>query len=187
MTNKIVIAIIAVIAVAIIVPTAYAELKPTENRFNNMCANKVLDGKMTVHDYICAVNIYQMYYDIVELFSTTSDHEYRLQVLEGQVHPPQIGDPLTVTVIPDTISVGETFVVHGHVDRVEQSWVDFVVYDPSGQRVQSFDFETLQNGGYWPPAIEPNNKWIVSGNYTIIATHGPHTETVTIQYLGENP
>jgi hypothetical protein len=128
-----------------------------------------------------------MYYDIADLLTTTSDHEYRLQVLEGQIPPSEVGEPLTMFVIPDTLSIGEKFVVHGHVDRVEQSWVDFVIYDPNGEHVQSFDIETLQNGGYYPPAIVPNNNWSISGNYTIIATHGPHTETLTIQYLGQNP
>jgi len=187
MTNKITLTIIAVIATIIIAPTAYAELWPTQDRFNSMCNNKANDGKITIHDYQCGVNIYQMYFDIAELFTTISDHENRLQILEGKVPPPQIGDPLTMFVIPDTISAGERFVVHGHVDRVEQSWVDFVIYNPNGIQIQAFDIETLQNGGYYPPAIVPNNNWNISGNYTITATHGPHSESVTIQYLGENP
>ena len=187
MTNKIALIAIAVIATIIIAPTAYAELFPTQDKFKSMCNNKANDGKITIHDYQCGVNIYQMYFDIAELFTTTSDHEYRLQVLEGKVPPPEIGDPLTMFVTPDTISTGENFVVYGHVNRMEQSWVDFVVYDPSEQVVQHFDFETLQNGGYYPPPIIPNSNWVVSGNYTIIATHGPHTENATIQYLGENP
>lgn len=67
MVNKIAIAVIAVIAIAIIVPTAYAELKPTQEAWDNMCLNKEMDGKGTLADYTCAVDIYQMYYDLYAL------------------------------------------------------------------------------------------------------------------------
>lgn len=135
-------------------------------------ANKALDRLDNHNRRIMAAN------------SERADFDYRLQVLEGVVPPPQVGDPLVVNIFPDSITKGEKFTVYGHVDRVEQYWVDFVVYDPSGQRVQDFDFNTLQNGGFYPPAITPNDNWITIGTYTIIAEHGPHTETITIQYLG---
>lgn len=191
MTSKIALVIIVTLSIAIIAPTAYAELNPTDQRWKTVCNNKATDGKFSFADFSCAVNIYKMYHDIITLFENAdtlndqvTDMNHRLQVLEGAVPPPEAGDPLVVFVTPDTISKGESFTVYGHVDRIEQNWVDFAIYDSAGERVQSFDIVTLQNGGFYPPAIMPNNNWIVNGTYLIIATHGPHTEIVTIEYLG---
>lgn len=123
-----------------------------------------------------------------QINTTTDSLDKRLQVLEGKIPPPEIGDPLVVNVTPDSIVEGETFTVYGHVDRIEQYWVDFEVQNPNGTGIQWFGINTLQNGGFYPPAISPNDKWTMNGTYTILAKHGIHNSTNTIQYtLDENP
>jgi len=233
MTNKTIITIIAVLVLVITIPTALAihgELKPTEESWFNTCANHQQDPDTSIFDFVCAVDIYQMYHDINTLFEKTDtletktdqnsknihslatgwnsnkvfisklssaqvisnaeidDIETRLQVLEGIIPPPEETHPLVVILIPDSIDEGEKFTVYGHVNRIEQYWVDFTVYHPNGNPIQWFDINTLQNGGFYPPAISPNHKWNMNGTYTIIAEHGPHSTNSTIQYtMGSNP
>jgi len=202
MTNKIAIAIIAVLAISIIVPTVYAQQRDvTKEKYEFVCHNILKDDRKQWHEFGCTY-FPEIWNWINELLAKTSeletsmnntqtqvsDHEQRLQVLEGIIPPIDETHPLVVMLIPDSIVEGEEFTVYGHVNRIEQYWVDFTVYDPNENPIQWFSINTLQNGGFYPPAVSPNHNWKMNGTYTIIAEHGIHNATNTIQYtLGQNP
>ena len=185
MTNKIAIALIAVLVIAIIVPTAYGQQRDvSKEQYEFVCHNILKDDRKQWHEFGCTY-FPEIWNWINELFTTTSDHEYRLQVLEGKVPPPYV--ELSVNIFPDKISKDGKFTIVGSADRLEQYWVDFEFFDPNGSYVQTEWTNILLNNVYYSGVIEPNHKWVESGNYTVQATHGPHTVNATIQYLGENP
>lgn len=84
MTNKIAIILVAILVTAITVPTAYAvhdSLKPTDERWSQVCENKLTDGKATFADFSCAVNIYQMFHDINGLLVQVDTMDNTLNVV----------------------------------------------------------------------------------------------------------
>lgn len=209
MTSKIAIALVAVLVIAIIVPTAYAQKLPQENKFYSNCEVRLSDDLWKFGDFSCIVDIYKMWYDIVSLFDRVGvleanqnqtslsaaesintrldDITYRLDIADGKIQPPYID--LSVSVYPnDTIIGKEKFDIRGTADRIEQYWVDFVFFNPDGISVQSESTNILPNNVYFTDVIRPNNNWNLNGTYTVQVTHGPHIENATIQYTtGENP
>lgn len=73
------------LVIAITVPTAYAALNPTKERFGEACYNKETDGKPTFADFSCAVNIYQMYFDIISLFDKTDTLDSKIIKVKSQI------------------------------------------------------------------------------------------------------
>lgn len=113
MTNKIAIVLVAILVTAITVPTAYAALNPTDERFDQVCYNKETDGKLTFADFSCAVNIYQMFHDINGLLfqvdtmdDTLNGVEHKTDILNQRVNSLQHADDKfqnTITKIKDNI------------------------------------------------------------------------------------
>lgn len=200
MTNKIAIAIIVSLVMVIIIPISYAELNPTEQKWYEICNKKEINEKYEFADFSCAVDIYQMYYDIISLLGITSDLQQsynvlqqennnlqqRLDVLEGKIPPPYTD--LTVNVYPKIVNRGESFSLVGTADRLEQFWVDYTFFNPNGEEIQHGHTEIVYSNVYDSHKFTPNIKWNTSGNYTVQVTHGTHVQNATIQFsMNENP
>lgn len=199
MTNKIAIALCAVIVLAVIIPTAYAQQRDvSKDTFDNKCINNILvDDKKQFNEFQC-IYFPEIWNWINELFDITSsletglintiaktdDLQYRLDVLDGKIPAPAL--PLTLNVYPKSISEGEQFRIYGTANMMEQSWVDLQSFNPDGVRVQYEYYNLKLNNVYASLLIEPNHKWTISGNYTVIAFHNNENVTAYIQYnLGE--
>lgn len=113
MTNKIAIVLVAILVTAITVPTAYAALTPTDEKWSQVCDNKKTDGKLNFADFSCAVNIYQMFHDINGLLvqvdtmnDTLNDIEHKTKILNLRANGLQHSDTKfqnTITKIKDNI------------------------------------------------------------------------------------
>lgn len=195
-TSSITIALIGILVITIIVPDAFAQKRDvTKEHYEFLCHNILKDDRSQWHEFGC-VYFPEIWNWINELFSTTSelqtsmnstitqisDHENRLLILEGKLEPPYV--ELTVHVHPEKISKDEPFFISGEADLSEQEYVDFIFYDPDGEKMYTKWTNIQHDNKYNSDIMYTNAKWNVIGNYTIIATHGIHIENATIQYLG---
>lgn len=171
MRNKIILAII--ITIVVIIPVAFADLKPTENRFNTVCDNKLSDGKFSFADFSCAVNIYQMYFNILDI-------EHRLQVLEGRADPPLLAFTMET---PDSLKKGDTFTILGTADRLQGMTVNLHIFKPDGiTKVNEVHVNVLQSNTFIMP-YESTSLWNVDGDYIVLAYHRTGNLNSTISFL----
>ena len=85
MTNKITIALIAVLAMAIVPITVNAEHLPEEGVFNHRCEIFLNDDKTAWRDFDCIVNIYEMWHNVETLFNNIETLFNNIETLDTKI------------------------------------------------------------------------------------------------------
>jgi len=179
--------VIAVIVMAIIFSTAYAQQRDvSKEAYLDRCDNILNDDRGQWHEFGC-IYFPEIWNLLSELFSTTLELEIsmnntqnRLDILHGKINAEPL--PLTLNITPDSIIQGEKFRVYGTANVYELDGVGFHIINPNGTTIQHEDSDLGLDNHYASLPITPNKNWVMEGNYTIEAYHNNENVTKIIQY-----